>query len=409
MPKPLLLCLLALMCSTSVLAQKISSVSVVAVGMAPSEDDATTRALVRAISQVNGEAIASKTKLTSNSDVAVKIDDTNGKSASFSKKTDLHKEIESKTKGVIKSWRVVGRETTRSGDVKIQVAAEIYVLQKSPQTDRLKIALVADPQTVGEFTDTVLETLSMDLVKSRKFAVIDKKNTRVIEEQLSSIRRGEGGIQGQARLGAEMTPDVLAVVSISAAAGSRDSHRVSVTLEIIDYATRQIKFAERKSINLRASDADSRIERKANLIATSLYRSVIYTTSPPLVVGADGQFLTIAQGSDFFKIGDQLVIKKLGKPLRDPHTGEFLSYDQSDVGEATVAYVDARISQAKISKLSIAPIDAEAISTQTFQVFRVGQPVDDIFGSTETKPGEVKKKKNGIFVTGDDDDDDDDD
>jgi hypothetical protein len=32
--------------------------------------------------------------------------------------------------------------------------------------------------------------------------------------------------------------------------------------------------------------------------------------------------------------------------------------------------------------------------------------VDDIFGSTETKPGEVKKKKNGIFVTGDDDDDD---
>lgn len=387
-------------------AQQITSVEVVSVGVAQSEEDATTKALVRAISQVNGEAVASKTKLTTNVSESVNLDSGAGKTASQSKKTDFSKEIESKTKGVIKSWRVVGRETAKSGDIKIQVAAEVYVLVKSPQSDRMKIALVADPESAGEFTDAVLDTLSMNLVKSRKFAVIDKKNTLAIEDQLSKIRSGEGGIQAQVRLGAEMTPDFLAVVSIGAAAGSKGSQRVSVNLEIIDYATRLVKFSERKSIRIQSDEADARVVRKANLIASSLYRTVIYTTFPPLVVGADGQFLTIAQGSDYFKTGDKLVIKKLGQSLRDPHTGEFLSYDQTDVGEAVISYVDARISRAKISKLTISDLNAETISTQTFQVFRLGQSLDDIFGSAEIKSSNSKKSKKDIFVTGDDDDDD---
>ena len=390
----------------TVKAQQITSVEVVSVGVAQSEEDATTKALVRAISQVNGEAVASKTRLTTNVTQSVNLDSDTGKTASQSKKTDFSKEIESKTRGVIKSWRIVGKEATKSGDIQIQVAAEVYVLVKSPQSDRMKIALVADPESAGDFTDSVLDTLSMNLVKSRKFAVIDKKNTQVIEDQLSKIRNGEGGIQAQVRLGAEMTPDFLAVVSIGSVAGSKGSQRVSVNLEIIDYATRLIKFSERKSIRVQSDEADSRVVRKANLIASSLYRTVLYTTFPPLVVGADGKFLTIAQGSDYFKIGDKLVIKKLGQSLRDPHTGEFLSYDQTDVGEAVISYVDARISRAQVLKLSISDLNSDTISTQTFQVFRLGQSMDDIFGSTEVKSGNAKKSKKDIFVTGDDDDDD---
>jgi hypothetical protein len=387
-------------------AQQITSVEVVSVGVAQSEEEATTKALVRAISQVNGEAVASKTRLTTNVTQSVNLDSDTGKTTSQSKKTDFYKEIESKTRGVIKSWRIVGKEATKSGDIQIQVAAEVYVLVKSPQSDRMKIALVADPESAGDFTDSVLDTLSMNLVKSRKFAVIDKKNTQVIEDQLSKIRNGEGGIHAQVRLGAEMTPDFLAVVSIGSVAGSKGSQRVSVNLEIIDYATRLIKFSERKSIRVQSDEADSRVVRKANLIASSLYRTVLYTTFPPLVVGADGKFLTIAQGSDYFKIGDKLVIKKLGQSLRDPHTGEFLSYDQTDVGEAVISYVDARISRAQVLKLSISDLNSDTISTQTFQVFRLGQSMDDIFGSTEVKSGNAKKSKKDIFVTVDHDDDD---
>jgi len=263
---------------SAVEAQQISSVEVVSVGVALSEEDATTKALVRAISQVNGEAVASKTKLTSSVSDSVNLDSGAGKTATQSKKTDFYKEIESKTKGVIKSWRVVGRETAKSGEIKIQIAAEVYVLAKSPQSDRMKIVLVADPESAGEFIDAVIDTLSMNLVKSRKFAVIDKKNTQVIEDQLNKIRSGEGGIQAQVRLGAEMTPDFLAVVSIGAATGSNGSQRVSVNLEIIDYATRLVKFSERKSIRIQSDEVDSRVVSKANLIASSLYRTVIYTT-----------------------------------------------------------------------------------------------------------------------------------
>ena len=85
--------------------QQITSVEVVSVGVAQSEEDATTKALVRAISQVNGEAVASKTRLTTNVTQSVNLDSGTGKTASQSKNTDFSKEIESKTRGVIKSWR----------------------------------------------------------------------------------------------------------------------------------------------------------------------------------------------------------------------------------------------------------------------------------------------------------------
>ena len=63
----------AFVCGSVVQAQQITSVEVVSVGVAQSEEDATTKALVRAISQVNGEAIALKTKLTTETNESVKI------------------------------------------------------------------------------------------------------------------------------------------------------------------------------------------------------------------------------------------------------------------------------------------------------------------------------------------------
>jgi len=388
----------------NIAAQQITFVEVVSFGIAQSEEDAISKALVRAISQVNGEAIASNTKLVKQSNDSAKIGGNGNKLSSFSSNSTFLKEIDSKTKGVVKSWRVLGTESINSSEIKVRIAAQIYVVQKSAQTSRLKIALIKDPNVSGDLVEGVLENLSIDLVKSRKFAVIDKKNTEVIENQLNEIRKGQGGIESQVRLGNEMTPDLLAVISMGAISKEAKNIRVAVNLQVIDYSTRQIKFAEKKFIKLGLADTTTSSTSRINLVSGFLYRALIYAVFPPLVVGTDGQFLTIAQGSDYFKVGDKLILKKLGEELRDPHTKEFLSYDQIDVGEATVTYSDPRITRAKISKIIIENFNSEAVLSANFQVFRVGQSIEDLIGTKPNDSNTSKKNKESIFLTDDDDD-----
>ena len=68
----------------NIAAQQITFVEVVSFGIAQSEEDAISKALVRAISQVNGEAIASNTKLVKQSNDSAKIGGNGNKLSSFS-------------------------------------------------------------------------------------------------------------------------------------------------------------------------------------------------------------------------------------------------------------------------------------------------------------------------------------
>ena len=99
-----------------------------------------------------------------------------------------------------------------------------------------------------------------------------------------------------------------------------------------------------------------------------------------------------------------LVVKKMGNSIRDPHTGEFLSSEQSDVGKAEITYVDERIARAKVS--GEIQLDPKLIAEKKYQVWRTGESTDDFFaGLTGGSSGGVGgKKSKKLFVTDDDDD-----
>lgn len=143
------------------------------------------------------------------------------------------------------------------------------------------------------------------------------------------------------------------------------------------------------------------------MLAKGLSRAVIQTVYPPIVLGFEDNEITIAQGSDFFNKGDKLIIKRMGNAMRDPHTGEFLSYEQTDIGRAEIVYVDARIAKAKLA--GEANIDQKQVLQKKYQVWRTGESSDDFFagltGNTEGS-GSIsgKKSKGNLFSTDDDDD-----
>lgn len=381
------------------LTQQIQIVSVTASGFGKTEAEALSDAVFNGVAQVNGEAVASsmriKTTATSSSD---------GAAGSSTMSRSIEEDISRKTKGVVKSWRKISAEISPAGDYSASAAVDVVVLKRSEQLKRIKLAVV--PSNTGDQRQTLslVNDLTQQLTTSRKFALMDRKNSAQIESQLARIRRG-GLLEDSVRLSAEVAPDFIAVVSVSMTTRADGKQTAFGALEIIDYSTRQIKLSEKKSLPLKNGDETSNTRRIA-LLGKSLSRAVIQTLYPPIIIGQDSGHITIGQGSDFFAMGDKLVIKKMGPTLRDPHTGEYLSQDHTDIGTATVTYVDSRIARAKVA--GRADIDMRHLAKQGYQVWRTGENSADLFGSLVQqgeKGASSGSKSKKLFATSDDDDD----
>ena len=393
--------------TSSAWAQQIKSVSVTASGTGKSQEEAISRALVRAISQVNGEAIASSSKLSVRSDQSVTANSDGGGQSNVAVSKHFEKEIASKTKGVVKAWRLISESPVQSGEVRVDISADIFVLTRSKQLDRIKVAVVGGARSNTEFARSVISYLTDDLIKSRKVAVLDRKNDAAVQGQLDRIKRG-GALEDQVRIGSELAPDLIAVVSTELSGQGTSRKRVIVTLEIIDYSSGQVKFSEKRS-RLVKQDSSSRIDMMARGVAKGLHRTVIETVFPPLVVGFDEQILTIAQGRDYFAKGDRVEVRLLVRPIRDPHTSEFLSYETRLLGQAEIVSTDLRISQARLVSGSIPSL--EPIASGQVQVFREASDVSSIFSfdsNDDPAQGNGKNasgKSKSIFVTDRDDED----
>ena len=391
------LALTLLMVSNHAAAQKITIVTVNAQGYGATKAEALADAVVNGIAQVNGEAVASSMKMQTKDFASSDGTETSSRS--------IEESISRKTKGVVRSWRQIELVGSGAGDYNASVEVNVVVLQKSVQLNRIKIAVVPPSGDRTEATRALNEELTNLLTSSRKFAIMDRRNEGAIASQLDRIREG-GSIEDQVRLTGEVAPDVIAVTGARITSGSGSKRYAEATLEIIDYASRQVKFAAKKRLPLKAGN-DTSNRRRIAMLAKGLSRAVIETMYPPTIVGVGDGFVTIAQGSDFFAVGDKLVVKRMGAALKDPHTDEFLGYDQSDIGTAVVVFVDKRISRAKVDGTPV--FDSMGIVNRAYQVARTGQPSGNFFAElTAPGTGPGTKKKASLFTTDAFDDDDDD-
>ena len=384
--------------SSSVLAQQISIVTVTANGFGKTEAEALTNAVINGVAQVNGESIASSMRVKSSS--------TSSDSGSTGERT-IEKDIARQTQGVVKSWRKISLEAASGGGISAAVSVSLAVLNRSEQLKRMKLAVVPSRNGDQRYTAALAEEVVQQLTTSRKFAIMDRKNNDAIADQMQRISKGGGVIEDRVRLISEVAPDFLAVITTEWLGNGSSRQSLVGRMEIIDYATRQVKFSEKKSFPLKAGDAASNA-RRIGMLAKGLTRAVIQTVYPPIVVGFQDDEITIAQGSDFFSKGDKLLVKLMGSAVRDPHTGEFLSYQQTDIGRAEITYVDARIAKAKLA--GQVNVDHKQVLQKKYQVWRTGESSDDFFaaltGSSEVaaSPG-GKKNASKLFATDDDDND----
>jgi hypothetical protein len=392
-PKALIISLVLTNISLLTSAQQLITVSVTANGYGRTESLALADAVINGVAQVNGETVAASMRVTTTSSAS-----TNG---SESGSRTIEEDIQRRTRGVVKSWRPVSVNGTGSGDFSATAQVSVAVLKRSEQLKRMKLAIV--PSKNGDLNlNTILASeITSNLTSSRKFAILDRRNSDAIAQQLGRIRNGTGSIEDQVRLTAEVAPDFLVIVTLEPVGIGSAKPSVLGSLEVIDYSSRQVKFSEKKSFPMKISD-DASNRRRIGLLGKGLSRAVTQTVYPPIVLGLDENFITIGQGSDFFNKGDVLLIKKIGNPLRDPHTGEFLSNEKTDIGKAEVTYVDERIAKAKV--LGNITLDQKLLAGKKYQVWRTGESSDDFFAGLGGGDKEDRKKSKKLFSTDDDED-----
>jgi hypothetical protein len=374
-------------------AQQITIVAVTANGFGKTEAEAMTSAVINGVAQVNGEAVAASMRVKSTS--------TSSEAGSTGERT-IEKDIARHTQGAVKSWRKISLEPAAGGGFSASASVNVAVLNRSQQLSRMKLAVVPSRGGDPKFTADLAEEVVQQLTNSRKFAIMDRKNNEAIADQMQRIARGGGAIEDRVRLTSEVAPDYLAIVTTEWVGKGSARQALVGRLEIVDYATRQVKFSEKKSFPLKPDDEASNARRVA-MLAKGLSRAVLQAVYPPTVVGYEDNEISIAQGSDFFSMGDKLVVKRMGNALRDPHSGEFLSYEHSDIGRAEVTYVDARITKAKLT--GQVPIDQKQVSNRKYQVARTGESNGDFFADLAegSRAAEGKKVGGKLFATDKDD------
>lgn len=376
--------LLALAVSANLHAQQVGIVSVTSNGFGKTEAQALTDAVINGVAQVNGEAIASSMRMTKSS--------TSSTSAETSSKRTIDEEISRRTQGIVKSWRKISVQASGAGDFTATASVSVAILRRSEQLKRMKLAVVSSKTGDPAYEASLAAEIVQNLTTSRKFAIMDRKNNDAIGEQLSRIRRGGGAIEDQVRLTAEVAPDYLAVVTAEVISDKGGRPSVIGKLEIIDYSTRQVKFSEKKSFPMKEGD-EAASRRRLAMLGKGLSMAVIQTIYPPVIVGMDDGHLSIAQGSDFFGVGDKLIVWKMGSALRDPHTGEFLSNDHTDIGTAVVTFSDARITKAKVD--GQIQLDPKMVVGKKYQVSHAGESMNDLFAAFGLSSRDSNSSGNG--------------
>ena len=186
------LLLLALACLFPAAGEaQVGSKTVEATGHGTTINQAVNRALVSAITQVNGAAIASRAR----SALDVRSSTMDGQKVSQSKKS-FQEEIAKKTKGIVKGYEILYQERRQGSELyRVTLSVTVATFRQSPQLKRLRMAVVPfrmdsslkGSKTAARFEETFRRSLENYLTQTRRFAMLDRSFIKEQNDEFSFL------------------------------------------------------------------------------------------------------------------------------------------------------------------------------------------------------------------------------
>jgi len=344
---------------------KMSYVPVDAQGTGVTRKEAISDALQDAVSQVNGAEIAAEMS----SNVKENFSEKGGKEE-YSTEQAFQESVKKKTKGVIRSWKLLSEEKEEGEDglwiVNLNVTVAQYKLSKQLKRLRITVApfqisqTVSDGQLATQFMESFPNGLVDYLTQSRRFALLDRDFLENQAQELDFIKRGDVRAEELAKLGNKVGADFIVVGLVedvfknenivtmrstgqkikNVQTGARISYR------IIDVATTQIKFSDSVAYDPKMGKAS--VRDMADYISNIAGQTIVNAIYPVSVVSNTGNQFTLGQGGKTIRVGEQFNLVRYGKDIFDPHTKESLGREEIVVGVLKITNVQSKTSTAII-------------------------------------------------------------
>jgi len=328
--------------------------------------------IVLAISRVNGQKVASKTKLSVKEETSSTDD-----GSSYAASSSFAQETISATKGVVKEFDVLDKHLDESLGglwvVKLKVTVAKYKVSK--QANRLRLAVMpfkthgakGKVKDISDFSILIGQSLASFLTQTRKFAVLDRDFTSEQNTELNSVSDGDRPVEELARLGNKLSADYMVVGKIHSIVGTprltvmrstgkefkKLERHVSLSFLIIDVATGQIKFSDQYNKTDTVNGGNFDLSNLANKVIYQIGNKVLNSIYPIRVESVNNKVIYLGQGGSSLKKGQKLKLIKLGKKIVDSYTKESLGREEIDIGLVEIIDVQAKQSKAKISKSQV--------------------------------------------------------
>jgi hypothetical protein len=344
---------------------QMSYVPVDSQGSGSTRKDAIADALQDAISQINGAEIATEMS----SSIKQEISDKNGKEEYLTEEA-FQENVKIKTKGVVRSWKILSEEKEEGEDglwiVNLNVTVAQYKL--SQQLKRLRITVapfqisptVSDEKLATKFIESFPNGLVGYLTQSRRFALLDRNFLKNHGQELDFIKRGDVRAEELAKLGNKVGADFIVVGLVedvfekenmitmrstgqqikNVQTGARVSYR------IIDVATTQIKFTD--TVTYHPERGKASVREMADYISDVAGRTILNAIYPISIVSNMGKQVTLGQGGKTVNIGEKFNLVRYGNNIFDPHTNESLGREEIVVGVLEIINVQSKTSTARI-------------------------------------------------------------
>ena len=394
-------------CLPQVSFSAVKDYTVSAEGYGDTQEVALREALSKALAQVTGAEISTNSSIASM--MAETEVEASGSRESVSTIGVVQKTSSSvKTDGYIKSYQI--DSTSLDGDQMfvVRVTAVIPKYEAEASSNRKRIALTQtkvlsgsrlfDIRNSSELRDMVDQAIESNLVQSRKFSVLSRRNLSDMTKELDLIASDSVTRSEKAKLGQLLGGDFILIPEVADANAYMAERYVQATgqtlvspkggmtlnLKVISVATGEIKFSD--TYTARANEHPSSL----GLIDTIARRAVsdlVARIYPARVVGLAGNEVILNFGGDTIRPGALYRVYKAGEKLVDPYTGESLGSSQQDVALIEVVRVEAKISYAQI-------IDGGGITNgMMVKLDRSGRAK-----AGRAAPVEAKPKKKGITL-----------
>ena len=356
----------------------VDIVNVKSEGMGGDLNQAIDKALVQAISMVNGKSVESETLLKTRSQST-----STDKGNEFSNSKDLQDQIKSRTNGIVDGYKILSQSKTDRGNVKVVLEVKIAKFKLPKSANRKKIAVInftprdgccsiTKTQLNGKaISDQLTDAVNNYLVQTRKFTILDRKFQQTVSGEKDIIKSGNLPMKELVKLGQELVADYIMVGTLNSYRINEKQIKLKTTdkvfkrsvgslilnYRLIDVTTGQVKFSQNLSTNLTGklkleSGIDSVIRESMEISAKEAGYKILEAIYPFVVESFDNDVLTIGTGGDLIEVGQKFKLIKYGEKIKDSYTKESLGRRETQVGVIEITEVTSKMSYAKIVNLT---------------------------------------------------------